>query len=125
MRDRYKEVTDRGADVVAIGMGRPEMAADFRAKQKMPFRLLVDHTKETYRTLELGRASLMQILGPSVWWRFAKGMVTGHGVTAPKQDPYQLSGAAVVDAGGRVKLVHRATSSADNLPVDKLLSALG
>ena len=124
MRDRYNEVTDKGADVVAIGMGRPEIAADFRAKQQVPFRLLVDHTKETYRTLELGRASLLQIAGPAVWWRFAKGMVTGHGVAAPKQDPYQLSGAAVVEVGGRVKLVHRARSSADNLPVDKLLSAL-
>ncbi len=105
-------------------MGRPEMAADFRDKQEIPFLVLVDHTKETYRMLELGRGSLMQIMGPQVWLRAAKGLVTGHGVAAPKQDPYQLGGAVVVGRGGSVKHVHRAKTSSDNLPVDDLLAAL-
>ena len=101
------------------------MAAHFRDEQKIPFLLLVDRTKKTYRMLGLGRASLMQVAGPKVWTRFAKGMVTGHGVGMPKQDPYQLAGAVVLDKGGEIKHVHRSKSAPDNLPVDDLLAALG
>ncbi len=124
MRDRIDEFEALGARVVSIGMGRPEMAADFRDQQEIPFLLLVDRTKETYRILGLGRASLMQLLGPQGWLRFAKGVVAGHGVGTPKQDPYQLGGAVVLAEGGEIKHVHRAAAAPDNLPVDDLLAAL-
>ena len=74
--------------------------------------------------LGLGRASLMELVGPQVWLRFAKGMLSGHGVAKPQQDPYQLGGAVVIEMGGSVKHVHRAKDVADNLPVDELLGAL-
>lgn len=124
MRDRIDEFEALGADVITIGMGQPEMAADFRDQQEIPFPVLVDHTKKTYRMLGLGRGSMVKIMGPQVWLRGAKGLLTGHGMATPKQDPYQLGGAVVLDKGGRVKHVHRATTSSDNLPVDDLLAAL-
>ena len=125
MRDRYEEFTERGADVVAVGMGIPEMAADFRDKQDIPFRLLVDRTKETYRALEMKKGSLLDVVGPGVWLRGAKGILTGKGAAMPKQDPYQMGGAVVVDKGGEVKLIHRGERASDTATVDKMLGALG
>jgi peroxiredoxin len=124
LRDRYEEFAKRGADVVAIGMGVPEMAADFRDKQDIPFRLLVDNTKETYRVLEMKKGSLLDVVGPGVWLRGARGILSGKGAAMPKQDPYQMGGAVVVDKGGEVKFVHRGQHAPDTAPVDKLLAAL-
>lgn len=124
MRDRYNEVTERGADVVAIGMGIPAMAADFRDKQKVPFLLLVDRSKETYRALELRRGNLWDVAGPPAWMRAVKGLAAGHGVAVPQQDPYQLAATAVVAPGGELLFLHRAKTSADNAPVEDVLRVL-
>lgn len=105
-------------------MGRPEMAAHFRDTQRIPFPLLVDRERQTYRALELARGSRMDVMGPAVWGRFAKGIVTGKGLGIPKQDPLQLSGMVVADTGGEILFVYRSKTSADNAPVRDLLDAL-
>ncbi len=106
---------------MAIGMGIPEMAAHFRDSQQIPFPLLVDHRKQTYRALEIGRGSCMDVAGPKVWARSAKSILSGKGQGVPKQDPLQLGGAIVVDAGGRVRYMHRAKTSSDNPKPEELL----
>jgi hypothetical protein len=125
LRDRYGDFQQKGANVAAIGMGTPEMASDFRDKKKVPFPLLVDRTKQTYRALELGRASTTDLLGPRVWGRGLKAYLKGeHQGLTIKQDPSQLGGAAVLDRSGEILLLHRARDAADNLPVEQLLRAL-
>lgn len=124
MRGRYGEFQQKGAEVAAIGMGVPEMAADFRDKQDVPFPLLVDRTKETYRALEMKRGTLWEVAGPPVWLRYAKGMLSGHGVAKPKQDPLQMGGVLVVERGGDVLYEFRSSTSSDNPPVDEVLAAL-
>ena len=63
----------------------------------------------------------MELIGPSVWWRGAKGLLSGHGVAAPKQDPYQMGGVAVIAVGGDIRYVHRSAEASDNVPVEELL----
>jgi peroxiredoxin len=123
LRDSADEFEAVGAEIVAIGMGIPAMAADFKATQQIPFRLLVDQDQRTYRALELGR-SVVGATGPQVWLKGAKSVLKGHGIARARQDWQQLGGSMVVDKGGRVLLVHRASDAADNAPVRKLLEAL-
>ena len=124
MSGRYEEFRVKGAEITALGMGVPEMAADFREKQDVDFPLLVDRTKETYRALEMKRGNLWDVLGPQNWIRFAKGMVTGHGVKKPEQDALQMGGVLVVDKGGDVLYEFRASAAADTPPIDEVLAAL-
>ena len=125
MRTRYDEIKERGGELVAIGMGWPAAAADFREQFNVPFPLIVDHTKETYRALELGRASLAQLIGPGVLLRGAKSLLSGHGMTAkPKEDPTQLGGVVVADKGGSILYRYVSKTQADNPPTDEVIAAL-
>ena len=123
MRDRYDEFKERGIDVVAIGMGIPGMAAHFRDEQKIPFPLLVDHNKQTYRALGIKRTGAWNVYGPPVWVKGIRSILA-YGNKIPKQDPFQLGGVVVADKGGEVLFVHRATASSDNAPVDRILAAV-
>lgn len=105
-------------------MGRVDMAAHFRDEQAIPFTLLVDRRKESYRALELARGSLMELVGPQVWLAGAKSLLSGYRQQAPKQDAYQLGGALVIAPGGDVRYRHRAKDASDNAPVSDLLAAL-
>ncbi len=124
LRDAYPAITAKGAEVAAIGMGWPAMAAHFRDEHEVPFPLLVDHDKKTYRMIEMKRGSTWEVMGPPVWWRGIKGLIEGHLMKKPKQDPFQMGGVAVVAPGGTLRFVHRSSDSSDNAPVERLLEAL-
>ncbi len=100
------------------------MAADFREKQNVGFPLLVDRTKQTYRALDMKKGSTYDVFGPKNWPRFVKGMVSGHGVDKPKQDPMQMGGVIVAENGGKVRYTFRASAAAETPPVDEVLDAL-
>jgi hypothetical protein len=124
LSERYEEIRAKGADVVAIGMGRVDMAAHFAETRSIPFRLLVDHDRETYRALGLKVGTWLDAAGPKVWMRGIKGTLSGHPSSLPKQDPKQMGGVMVVETGGGVVYLHRADDSSDNPPIDDVLAAL-
>ena len=122
MRDHHEEFTAKGARVVVIGMGATETARRFKEHQQLPFTVLVDKKRESYRTLGLKRGSVMEVMGPRVWAKGLKSVVR-HGQGVPKEDPYQLGGVAVIK-DGKLALVHRSKTSSDNLSIEALLEAL-
>jgi hypothetical protein len=124
LRDRYEDFLTAGAEVVAIGMGASRRAQAFKDEMAIPFPLLIDRTKETYRLLELDRGSWTDVAGPTVWGRGLTSIARGNRQSWPQEDPRQLGGAAVVLPGSRMAFVHRAKTSSDNVPVDELLKAL-
>jgi hypothetical protein len=125
LRDRHEEITAAGGDVVAIGMGWPEAAAAFKQEFRIPFPLLVDRTKESYRALGMRRGNLWDVAGPHVWARGLQNMLKGHSPLArAKQDVLQLGGTVVVTPANELLLVHRSKTSEENLPVDDMIDAL-
>lgn len=123
MRDSYERLTDRGAAAATIGMGSRDDAAAFKAETALPFPLLVDRPKDTYRMAGLIRGSTSDVLGPKVWRR-GVGAVARRGLRRPKQDYLQLGGTAVIGQGGELLMMRRAESSADNATVDEIVEAL-
>jgi peroxiredoxin len=110
--------------ITAIGMGRPNVAAYFKKEFDVPFRLLVDHDQETYKAINMKRGNLWEVAGPHVWFRFAKGILTGKGGKIAKEDVLQMGGVIVVDRGGKVRFEYRGEHAADNVPVADVLAAL-
>ena len=103
-------------------MGASETARRFKHKYELPFTVLVDKKRESYRMLGLKRGSVSDVMGPRVWAKGIKSVVkNGQGV--PKEDPYQLGGVAIVK-DGKVTFVHRSETSSDNLSTQALLEAL-
>lgn len=104
-------------------MGQIEMAAHFRDDQKIPFPLIVDRTKETYRALDVGRGSLMDVSGPAVWLKAVRNIFKGQQpIKKPEQDPFQLGATAIVKPGGEIAHIHRSKDSSDNYPLDEVLA---
>lgn len=110
-------------NVAAVGMGWPAMAAHFKEEQMIPFPLLVDHKKETYRALEMKHSNAWNIYGPPVWLKGIKSILQ-HGNRFPRQDPMQLGGIIVADRGGEILYTFRASASSEIAPLDEVMAAL-
>ncbi len=123
MRDSYNQFNQKGVTVAAIGMGWPAAAAAFKDDRKIPFPLLVDHRKETYRAMDIRRGSAWEVLGPPMWIRHLQAYMR-QGFSLAKQDWHQLAGVVIADRGGHIVFSHKALDPADNPPVTKLLAAV-
>ena len=123
MREAHPAIAGLGARVVAVGTGSADQARQLM-DAGTPFPCLVDPERRLYRVLGLGRVGLATFLAPSTyvnywrsWRRGARqGQVTG--------DPGQLSGVAVVDAGGRLRWRHASRTIGDYPPVTDVLKIL-
>ena len=102
------------------------MAADFKKKFDIPFLLLVDQRRDSYKAFGLLRGNATQVFGPGVVARGTLSVLKGNiqGLPPKGTDRMQLGGVAVVDKGGDVLFVHRSKTAADNIPLDEIVAAL-
>jgi hypothetical protein len=123
VREAHREIAALGAGVVAVGTG-----ADFQARrlmdEGMPFPCLVDPEARLHRALGIGRVSLRVFLDPRTyanywraWRRGARqGRITGDG--------RRLSGVAILDADGRLRWRHLASTIGDYPPLAQVVDEL-
>jgi peroxiredoxin len=126
LRDDRERFQQAGANVVLIGLGRPDQAEHFCARQGSPFVCVVSSDRAAHRAFGLRRGTVNQTLGPRVWLPWLKNMATGNVQTGiwGQGDPAQLAGTFVVDTGGIVRYEHRARNVSDLAPNQEVLSAI-
>jgi peroxiredoxin len=123
VREDYPRFQEAGGDVAVVTMATPELAADFGRRHNLPFVVLADRDREAYRAFGLGQGTLGQLAGPAIWSAGLKAVLR-HGVSFPKQDPWQMPGTFVVDTGGIVRYVHRPRHQADRPSHDEIVAVL-
>ena len=105
MREAHGAIAALGARVIAVGTGSREQARRL-LEGGIPFPCLVDPDRHLYRALGLGRVGLSTLVDlatyANYWRAWRRGARQGH-VTG---DPRQLSGVALLDAGGRLGWRH-------------------
>jgi peroxiredoxin len=119
------QIETAGGGVAAIGLGRPEHAAQFRELTGISFPLLVSPDTSLHEAMGLGRGSWWRVVGPQNYLRAAQAARKGHRTKATGADMTQLGGTFVIDTDGGLLLAHRAGRSADNASVEDVLSAFG
>jgi peroxiredoxin len=122
-RDRFEEV---GANVVLIGLGRPDQAGWFCDLQEVPFACMVQPDRSAHKAYGLRRGSFTQVSGPAVWAPWVKNQLTGKRQRAwrGQGDTAQLPGTFVVDTSGMVRYAHRGARSNDVPPNRDVLEVL-
>jgi len=129
VQGRLAEFEGRGARVVAIGQGTGAEAAAAARRHRITFPVLGDPGHDGYRTLGLGRTGWFGLtLEP--FFDDPRGAFQNlkradlRASANPRSDVRRLGGALVVDAGGRVRFLHRSRTTTDVPATDALLAAL-
>nr|MBF6591131.1 redoxin domain-containing protein [Ktedonobacterales bacterium] len=123
---RRDEPRLRAADlaVVLIGLGTPEEARDFRTRLALPFPILSDPERLSYRRYGLLRMSGGRESNPRGAVRLVKAIVRYGGAYSAHQDMTQLGGVFVVDRAGLLRFVYRSERTSDHPPTADLIRAV-
>lgn len=123
MREAYPAIEKIGARVVAVGTG-----ADFQARRLMqegtPFPCLVDADAALYRVLGIGRIGPGLLLSPATYLNYWRAWRRGSRQGAVTGDPRRLSGVAILDADGRLRWRHVASTIGDYPSMTTVLDQL-
>jgi len=121
LRQRASEFQALGLGIVVIGLGSPARTKAFRQSIDVPFPILSDPRRESYRRYGLMRTDFRRELTPSTLTHGLHDTLR-HGVRpSSDQDMLQLGGVYIVDPAGVIRYAYRARQWHDNPPVDDLL----
>lgn len=125
LRDRYEEIRERGAEVLAIGTGDKRYAAAFVSDERLTYPVLVDDQSEAAQAAGLsGNSSPLKLLKPSVFAARGRASDAGHKQHKLGPRPLQLGATFVVSAAGELIYEHRDSDVSDHAPIDEVLAAL-
>lgn len=104
----------------------PENLRDYSRRNALPFPILVDHERTTYRAYGLGRGSLTRVWGLRAARRYAQIIRRSgtSGLARPTEDPRQLGGDFVIAPDGTLAYGFWGAGPDDRPSVDDLIAAI-
>jgi peroxiredoxin len=124
LRERYEEIRERGADVVAIGTGDTGYAARFVADEHVPFPVLVDDDAAAARAASVRTTTPWGLFNPRSFPGARQARKAGHRVHKSGKRVTQLGATFVVGPGNDVRYEHVDAHTADHAPLDEVIAAL-
>src|SRR3990172_12422869 len=113
LRDALDQIRAAGAELVVVGSGRPEHAADFRETQGLRFPLVVDPELVSFRAAGL-RRGVLSTIGPRTFGHAFRALRTGARPGATRGDPWQLGGALVIRPTGEIAYRYASREAGDH-----------
>ena len=123
MRERIDDIRRLGAELVIVGNGSQEFAADFRQEFELDGPLLVDPELRAYRAAGLRRGRL-ELLAPRLPLNALRALIGGSRQTGVKGDPWQLGGVFAIRPPGELTYRYVSREAGDHPPVEGILAAL-
>ncbi len=123
MRGALATIRAKGAELVIIGNGKPQHAADFRDTQSVETPLLVDPELKAYKAAGLKRG-ILRTIGPRVLSAGLRAFKGGYRQGWTQGDPWQEGGVFVIRPDNSVAFAYVSETAGDHPPVADVLAAL-
>ena len=124
MRQRYGEIQDQGADVVAISFEPRDRLFQLTRQLQLPFPILSDPERDVYSAYSLAQGSWLKIFSPKTVWTYVKHFARGRRYQHAASDWKQLGGDFVIGEDGTVLYEHRGQTPSDRPTVASLIEKL-
>ena len=110
MRRHFREIEARDGTVLAISFEPLERLSQLSRQMQLPFPILSDPQRNTYRAYGLASGALKNMFAPGTVWAYAKLLSRGSGYQFRKSDMLQMGGDFVLDKDGPVVYEFRGAS---------------
>jgi hypothetical protein len=125
LRDHEAEFSKQNVKIAVITFEDAYSARNYIEETFLPWPLLIDANRETYRNYGMFSASFWDVWGPKTWWVYLKAIAKGHTLRKSTGDILQRGGDVLVDPTGIVRLHHVGRGPADRPAVELILRSIG
>jgi hypothetical protein len=124
LRDSESKFREKGANIVAIGLGGMDYARHFRDETKITFPLLIDEDSQVHKAAGLGKANILHVLRSDNAKARKRASFAGFRQYKLGKHPFQLGGSFVFGPGNTDRFAHVSRTFGDNASMQSLLAAL-
>lgn len=124
MRQKHVEIEALGAAVLAVSFEPRDRLFQLSHVVRLPFPLLSDQERDTYRAYGLERGNLRQIFSPRTALTNVKLMARGRMYHFRRSDLRQLGGDFIVDPDGVIRYQYRSAAPHDRPSVEELIERI-
>ncbi len=124
MRRHEKEITDRGARIVAVGTGDARYATAFIDDEEIDFPVLLDEEGDAAEIAELPNGGWFQLAGPRTAAGVLKATAAGKRQHKIGKRPKQLGATFVIGPGDVLRYEHIDGDVSDHAPLGDVCLAL-
>jgi len=124
LRDHAAEFVRRNVKVLVITFESGYFARRCIEETSLPWPLLIDDKRETYRNYGLISASFWDVWGPKTWWLYVKEILKGGKFSKSEGDIFQRGGDVLIDPKGIVRVHHIGKGPADRPTVEIILKQI-
>ncbi len=121
MREDHQRFEQAGLAIVAIGMGSPVRAQEFRESLALPFPLLSDPRRVAYGAYGLLHMSLRREASLHSAIRLTQAVLHHGGAREREQPVRQLGGVFIVDPAGVIQYAFRSERASEHPANDDLI----
>ena len=110
--------------MIAVSFEPRERLSQLSRQMQLPFPILSDPQRATYRAYGLASGTLLRLLAPGTIWTYIKLLAQGNRYHFGKSDLRQMGGDFVLDKRGLVAYEFRSASPHQRPAVEELMAVL-
>lgn len=117
----YPRFEAKAVKLVVVAQATARRAAQYSAKEMLPFTLVPDREKNLYNQFEVRRGGLKEYTAPAAFVATVKATFQGHMHGRFEGDEFQVPASFLLGQGGEVIYAHYGKDVSDFGSVDELL----
>ena len=124
MRDHEEELRKQNVKIVVVTFETKLLSRIYIEETSLAWPLIIDETRELYRSYGMLSASFWDIWGPKTWLAYLKEIIKGHKIRKSEGDVMQRGGDVLIDPNGIVQMHHVGKGPADRPSVEMILQVI-
>lgn len=125
MRDQEAGFTQFGVRFAVVTFESASSAQGYVLEMQLSWPLLIDESRDLYRSYGMFAASFWDVWGPRTWRVYLREVLKGQMPKKTTGDIRQRGGDVLIDPAGIVRLHHVGRGPADRPAVARILDILG
>lgn len=124
LRDYEEELRKQNVKIVVVTFEAKLLARIYIEETSLVWPIIIDETRELYRSYGMLFASFWDIWGPKTWLAYLKEIIKGHKIKKSEGDFMQRGGDVLIDPNGIVQMHHVGKGPADRPNVKMILQII-
>jgi peroxiredoxin len=124
LRDHEENLRKRNVKVVVVTFEAPLLSQIYVKENSQDWPLIIDETRELYRSYGMFSSSFWDIWGPKTWVAYLRAILNGYKIKKSESDVKQRGGDVLIDPDGIIQLHYIGRGPADRPSVEMIIQRI-